>query len=136
MHAAIRSPLSAGVALLGAGAIAATPIAATPPDVHISHVRVTLSAQQLVQINPVTAAERLLGQTANDVGTQAARVLTFPIPRAVLLNVGRVLGGGAVATANTALDITGTIWLIYQSLSVAIESPYHQRGPHRVAFLC
>lgn len=104
MHAAIRSPLSAGVALLGAGAIAATPIAAPPPVVHASDLRVTLSAQQLVQINPVTAAERLLGQTATDAETQAARVLTFPIPRAVLLNVGRVLGGGRVATANTALS--------------------------------
>ena len=101
MHAAIRSPLAAGVALLGAGAIAATPIAAPPPDVHISDLHVTLSALA-VQANPVTAAERLLGQTATDAETQAARVLTFPIPRAVLLNLGRVLGGGGVATANTA----------------------------------
>ena len=122
MHAAIRSPLAAGVALLGAGAIAATPIAATPPDVHISHLRVTLSAQ-LVQISPVTAAERLLGQTATDAEAQAARVLTFPIPRAVLLNLGRVLGGGGVATANTALSPFGAAATVGTAALVGTTAP-------------
>jgi hypothetical protein len=103
MHAAIRSPLAAGVALLGAGAIAATPIAATPPDVHISDLRLTLSTQ-LMQINPVTAAERLVGQTATDAVTQAARVATFPIPRALLLNVSRALGVGGMTKLDTAFS--------------------------------
>jgi hypothetical protein len=112
MHAAIRSPLAAGVALLGAGAIAATPIAATPPDVHISDLRLTLAAQPL-PANPVTAAERLVRQTATDAATQAARIASFPIPMALLLNVSSALGGGGVAmakgpTAFSAAATTGT----------------------------
>ncbi|MDT5056669.1 MAG: hypothetical protein QOF66_5035 [Mycobacterium sp.] len=61
----------------------------------ITDLRLTLSTQ-LMQTNPVTAAERLVAQTATDAATQAARVATFPIPRAVLLNLSRALGGGGV----------------------------------------
>jgi hypothetical protein len=99
MHAAIRPPLAAGIALVGAGTIAASPIAAPPPDVHISDVRLTLSTQ-LMQANPVTAGERLVGQTAYDSEVQAARVVTFPIARALVLNVTHAVGGGRVATAS------------------------------------
>jgi hypothetical protein len=55
-----------------------------------------------MQINPITAAERLVGQTATDAVTQAARVATFPIPRALLLNVSRALGVGGMTKAYTA----------------------------------
>lgn len=107
MHAAIRSPLAAGVAIVGAGAIVATPIAAPPPDIHISDLRLTLSAQ-IMQANPVTAGERLVRQTASDTLSQAARVVTFPIAQALVLNVSRALGGGGVARAESAVSASTT----------------------------
>jgi hypothetical protein len=57
-----------------------------------------------MQINPVTVAERLVGQTATDAVTQAARVATFPIPRALLLNVSRALGVGGMTKANAVFS--------------------------------
>jgi hypothetical protein len=62
-----------------------------------------------MQINPVTAAERLVGQTATDAVTQAARVVTFPIPRALLLNVSRALGVGGMTKANAAFSTSAAV---------------------------
>jgi hypothetical protein len=107
MHAAIRSPLAAGVALVGAGAIAVTPIAAPPPDIHISDLRLTLS-RQIMQANPVVAGERLVGQTASDTLSQVARVATFPIANALVLNVSRALGGGGAVRAASAVSAATT----------------------------
>jgi hypothetical protein len=109
MHAAIRSPLAAGIALVGAGTIAASPIAAPPPDIHmpISDIRVTLSAQN-IQVNPIEAGARLVGQTTSDALTQAARVATVPIARALVLNVSRALGGGGVIREVTAFSASPT----------------------------
>jgi hypothetical protein len=104
MHAAIRSPLAAGIALVGAGTIAATPIAAPPPDIHISDIGLTSSTQFIqvnpiaIEVNPIAAGARLVGQTASDALTQAARVATVPIARALVLNVSRALGGGVIRT--------------------------------------
>jgi hypothetical protein len=115
MHAAIRSPLAAGIALVGAGTIVATPIAPPPPDIHmpISDIRLTLSSQFIqvdpiaIQVNPVALGARLAGQTASDALTQAARVATVPIARALVLNVSRALGGGLVR-AETAIYASAT----------------------------
>jgi hypothetical protein len=62
-----------------------------------------------MQINPVTAAERLVGQTATDAVTQAARVATFPIPRALLLNVSRALGVGGMTKTYTAFSTPAAV---------------------------
>jgi hypothetical protein len=66
-----------------------------------------------VQINPVAAGARLVGQTASDALTQAARVATVPIARALVLNVSRALGGGVIRAetavyASTTLTTGGT----------------------------
>ena len=73
----------------------------------MTDLRLTLSTQ-LMQTNPVTAGERLVAQTATDAATQAARVATFPIPRAVLLDLSRALGGGGMTKASTGLSVFGT----------------------------
>jgi hypothetical protein len=44
MHAAIRPYVTAGIALVGASAIAVTPIAATPPDITVADPAVQLAA--------------------------------------------------------------------------------------------
>jgi hypothetical protein len=69
----------------------------------ISDIRLTLSTQ-IIEVNPVAAGARLVGQTASDTLSQAARVATFPIARALVLNVSRTLGGGGVVRAETAIS--------------------------------
>jgi hypothetical protein len=91
MHAAIRSPLAAGVALIGAGAIAAIPIAATPPDVHVSDIRLTLST---IASNPIALSEELVGRTLSDTVSQTRRAASFPIAKALVLNLANAVGGG------------------------------------------
>lgn len=44
MHAALRPYVTAGVALVGASAIAVTPVAPTPPEIHIASPAVELTA--------------------------------------------------------------------------------------------
>jgi hypothetical protein len=107
MHVAVRSPLAAGVALVGAGAIAASPIAATPPDVHIPDLRMTLTAMAM-QTNPVTAFEQLVGQTLTDLGGQTARVVNFPIAKALVSNVTSALDVGETGTGFGAPRSFGT----------------------------
>src|ERR1700761_7159616 len=102
MHAAIRSPLAAGVALIGAGTIAATPIAATPPDVHISDLRLTLSTQIMQISNPIALGEQLAGRTLSDVVTQTTRAASVPIAKAILLNVANAVGGRVPVNFDTA----------------------------------
>jgi hypothetical protein len=128
MHAAIRSPLAAGVALIGAGTIAATPIAATPPDVHISDIALSSSSQMLLstrimQANPIALGEELVGKTLSDATTQATRAASFPVAKALVLNLANALEGGrsvksfTVGTeslANTGGGLLGTV----QSLAV------------------
>lgn len=100
MHAAIRSPLAAGVALIGAGTIAATPIAATPPDVHISDLRLTLSTQIMQVSNPIVLGEELVGQTLTDAVRQTTRAASLPIGRAIVLNLANALEGGGPRQRN------------------------------------
>jgi hypothetical protein len=76
----------------------------------ISDIRLTLSTQVIrvdpiaIQVNPIEAGARLVGQTTSDALTQAARVATFPIARALVLNVSRALGGGGVIREVTAFS--------------------------------
>ena len=113
MHAAIRSPLAAGVALIGAGTIAATPIAATPPDVHISDLRLTLSTQIMQVSNPIVLGEELVGQTLTDAVRQTTRAASLPIGRAIVLNLANALEGGGPRQRNAVsaagLPTIGTV---------------------------
>lgn len=102
MQAAIRSPLAAGVALIGAGTIAATPIAATPPDVHISDLRLTLSTQIMQVSNPIVLGEELVGRTLGDAVRQTTRAASFPIAKAIVLNLARAIEGGVPVTVGTS----------------------------------
>ena len=94
MQAAIRSPLAAGVALIGAGTIAATPITAPPPEVHISDLQLTVSSRLMVA-NPIALGEELVGQTLSDSVRQATRAASFPVAKAIVLNLASALEGRA-----------------------------------------
>jgi hypothetical protein len=77
----------------------------------ISDIRLTLSTQ-IIEVNPVAVGARLVGQTASDTLSQAARVATFPIARALVLNVSRTLGGAGVVRAETAIKASPTTYAV------------------------
>jgi hypothetical protein len=105
MYAAIRSPIVAGVTLIGAGAIAVSPIAANPPDIHLPAVQLTAMAKRPVLENPIAVFAPILQQTSQD----AQSLLTqesgdpFPIVRAALLD----LTGGFGLTAPVPQPFVG-----------------------------
>jgi hypothetical protein len=94
MYAAIRSPIVAGVTLVGAGAIAVSPIAATPPDIHLPAVRLTAMQSNPGFENPIDVFAPILQQTLQDTQsllTQESRD-PFPIVRAGLLDLTSAFG--------------------------------------------
>jgi|GEM_PF-4780673 len=78
----------AGVALVGAGAIAVSPVVASPPDIHLPAVQLSAAMQQAGLENPITVFAPIFAQTLAD----AQRVITnsienpAPIVQSVLLN--------------------------------------------------
>jgi hypothetical protein len=105
MYAAIRSPIVAGVTLIGAGAIAVSPIAANPPDIHLPAIQLTAMAKQPVLLNPLAVFAPILQQTTQDAQsllTQESRD-PFPIVRAALLD----LTGGFGLTAPVPQPFVG-----------------------------
>src|SRR5687768_835778 len=72
MHAKLRAYVAAGVALVGATAIALTPIAATPPDVRVANPAAQLTA------SPFDAYEMLLDNSRTNVSGLIALALTPP----------------------------------------------------------
>jgi hypothetical protein len=72
MRAGLRPYVSAGVALVGAGAIAVAPIAATPPDVKIANPDVQLAA------NPFDAYVEALMRVRTNIGILFLRALEDP----------------------------------------------------------
>ena len=93
MHAAIRSPIVAGVTLVGAGAIAVSPIAATPPDIQVPALRLTLM-QGPGFVNPIDVFGPILQQTLQDTQSLVTREIRdpFPIVRAGLLDLTSIFG--------------------------------------------
>ncbi len=85
MHVMVRSYLTAGVAFVGAGAIAITPVqpitpalqpVAAPAAVVVSSAPVELAAL----VNPIVLWAEALGETAGNVGSLATNVLQDPAP--------------------------------------------------------
>lgn len=72
MHAALRPYATAGVALVGATAIALTPIAATPPDVRVANPAAQLTA------SPFDAYETLLDDSRSNISGLVALALAPP----------------------------------------------------------
>lgn len=89
MHSAIRSPIVLGITLAGAGAIAVSPIAANPPDVHLPAVRLTATTMHLRLENPIRVFTPILQRTLQDSESLLTQEINdpFPIVRAALLDV-------------------------------------------------
>ncbi len=89
MHTAIRHYATAGVALLGAGTIAITPISPIANPINIARQSVSHAGVDLVAlVNPVTAYTNLVTHTVASLTGLANEVAADPLPilRAILTN--------------------------------------------------
>ena len=72
MHTAVRSPLTAGVALVGAGAIAVSPLVVPPDDIDIAVPRITSAAVDLMA-NPLAIYGQAIGDALTNAGLLVQR---------------------------------------------------------------
>ncbi|WP_246584878.1 hypothetical protein [[Mycobacterium] fortunisiensis] len=81
MEAVARSYLMAGVALVGAGAIAVGPVQPLPPDVQVAAVPTSSVPVELnALVNPLQLWTEVFATTIDNVGTLADTVLANPAP--------------------------------------------------------
>ena len=102
MHAAIRPYATAGVALVGAGVIAVTPVAPPLPDVHILTLHAEVALTQ--SANPITTLEDVITETATNLGLLAQSFAANPTP--ILTQISSNQAANA-ATLSTALQSAG-----------------------------
>lgn len=105
MHTAIRSYATAGVAMLGAGAIAITPVSPVPDPIHFPAQRISNEDVGLVAlVDPITAYTNLVTHTVASLTGLANEIAADPLPilRAMLAN-----GVGNAQLLATALNQAG-----------------------------
>ena len=106
MHAAFRSYATAGVALVGAGVIAVSPLAPPPVSQSASQPVSTVStaAVQLTStVDPLTRWSQIASKTGEDLGEIADYWLEDPMPlaRQILTNLSTYAGWYASGVQNT-----------------------------------
>ncbi len=81
MQIAVRSYLTAGIAVVGATAIVAAPIAVAPPEVHIPATLGSSAAVDLTALaNPITEWVQVIQTSLNNVAALGAQVQSDPAP--------------------------------------------------------
>ena len=100
MQLAVRSYLTAGVALVGAGAIAVSPITLAPPEVHLPSIHAASAAVDLAAtVDPITEWVQVLTTTFNNVAALGAQVQADPAPILQQLITNQLAYAGIVAPA-------------------------------------
>jgi hypothetical protein len=98
MHAAVRPYATAGIALIGAGAIAVSPVAPPLPQVHlpaVSNAAVQLSAFA----NPVEQWVQVVATAFSNVGDLGTGLIADPAPALAQVLRNQVANGTTIATA-------------------------------------
>jgi hypothetical protein len=102
MPATLRSPLATGVALIGAGAIALTPISAPAPAAHVPAIQsaaVQLSSFQ----DPIALWVDVLVAAGGNVGGLAGQWLQDPAPMLTQIIANQIHSLGVLANAGNSL---------------------------------
>ncbi|QEN14192.1 hypothetical protein ACRDU6_17325 [Mycolicibacterium sp. ELW1] len=105
MHTAIRSYATAGVALLGAGAIAMTPVSPVSDPFDVAAQRISnIDVGLVALVDPITAYSNLVTHTVASLTGLANEIAADPLPilRAMLAN-----GAGNAQLLGTALNQAG-----------------------------
>lgn len=125
MHVAVRTHLTAGVVLVGAAAIVASPVRPSIPDIYVPALSASSAAVELTAAaNPIAAWVDVFGKTFNNVSQIGGQVVADPAPilRQVIANqldYAQTLGTG-IASIPEAF-ITWTTVTIPAALQVASE---------------
>src|SRR5271157_4012228 len=120
MHTTVRPYATAGVALVGAGVIAVSPMAPPLPDIHVPHVSAAVELTQFV--NPITEWISVLTTAAANTVALAQRAAEFPIAAAVISN------GFAYTTAlasDLQMAVSGLVSGL-QGLPAALQTAFGQ----------
>lgn len=81
MQIAVRSTYTAGVALMGAGVIAVSPVSPPLPDIHLPAAHTSaVQLAALAQVNPLTQWEQVITQALQNTQTLVGGVLADPAP--------------------------------------------------------
>lgn len=159
MHTFARKKLTGGVALIGASAIALTPIALTPqqaqlPSIPVSSIAATLTASTISTVDPFTAWVQVLTTTFDNIAALGQQVQADPAPilEQILANQigylntissGLASAGGSLAAGLTALpqsllqaaqqladgQISGGLNTAFQAMINLVQSPALQLIP-------
>lgn len=107
MPVTYRSPLATAVALVGAGAIALTPISAVPAELPTPAIQ-SASVQLTAAIDPLDAWVNLFANTAENTMTLGQQIFADPAPILTQVLKNQVARGEAIATILNGVA-TGTI---------------------------
>lgn len=103
MHAAFRSYATAGVALVGAGVIAVSPLTPPPVTQSVSPIVSTATVQLTSTVDPLTRWSQIASKTGEDIGELADYWLENPMPlaRQIVTNLSTYAGWYASGVQNT-----------------------------------
>lgn len=116
MHAAVRPYLTAGVALIGAGAIIASPVRPSVPEINLPALHASSAAVELAAVvNPIEAWVNVFGATVDNVSKLGAAVAADPAPilRQLIIN-----GLGYAQTIGNGLTLTANAFIKYATVTI------------------
>jgi hypothetical protein len=81
MQKAVRSYITTGIALVGAGAIVMSPISVAPPEVHVPAIRASaMSVDLAAAVNPITEWVQVLQTSFTNLAALGSQVQSDPAP--------------------------------------------------------
>src|SRR5262245_42139000 len=100
MQAAVRPYLGAGIALVGAGAIALSPISpVVPSEIHLPSVHVSIPVELAAAVDPIQAYLDLFSNTVANISAQGQTFLEDPAPILQQILTNQVTRFGALGSA-------------------------------------
>lgn len=100
MQVAVRSYLTAGVAIIGAGAIATAPVSPiTTADLEVPAVKISTPVELTAAVNPIAAYLALAENTVGNIAGLGQAVLANPAPILRQIIINQLATAGTVLTA-------------------------------------
>ncbi|MFV8139246.1 hypothetical protein ACNQR7_16870 [Mycolicibacterium senegalense] len=133
MHVAVRSSLTAGVALVGAGAMAVTPLSPVPPE-PLAPTTQSVAVDLTAATNPITAWTKLVNDTFGNVTRIGGAIASDPAPvlRQLITNDVGYVTSVATALSGAVAGLATTPGAIAEALQTVIgdinAGDYHQAG--------
>ncbi|CDP84635.1 MULTISPECIES: hypothetical protein [Mycolicibacterium] len=133
MHVAVRSSLTAGVALVGAGAMAVTPLSPARPE-PLAPTTQSVAVDLTAATNPITAWTKLVNDTFGNVTRIGGAIASDPAPvlRQLITNDVGYVTSLATALSGAVAGLATTPGAVAEALQTVIgdinAGDYHQAG--------